>query len=241
MTFAFLVLASFLTSIISATVGMAGGTVLLSILVFYFPPATAIPLHAFNQLVSNSRRAWLLRESIQKNYLYWFCGGALFGNALAAWLLKESLSFAHAPLLIALMIGYTLLKPKKMPSFKPHNRGFLVAGIVLGFLGMFIGATGLILASFFVRDDLSKEQIMATQGAMQTFSHGLKVLGFIWLGFDYLPWLLPLGLMSLATLVGTGFGVTLLKKIPQELFKILYRSVLGISGVYLLVKWAQSL
>jgi uncharacterized protein len=231
-------IAAIFTAIISATVGMAGGTVLLSILLFYYSPATAIPLHAFNQLVSNARRSWLLRAHVHHAYLYSFCMGALIGNGTAAWLIKETLTFTHAPLLISLVIAYSLFKPKKMPSLRFQRLGFFLAGIFLGFIGMFVGATGLILGSLFVREDLSKEQIMATQGAIQSFSHGLKVIGFLWIGFDYIPWLFPLALMSVATILGTNLGVSVFRKIPQALFHTFYRSVLAFSGLYLLIKWA---
>lgn len=234
-------IASLITSIISATVGLAGGTVLLSIMLFYYAPATAIPLHAFNQLVSNSRRSWLLRSHIHRSYLNAYCLGALIGNTASAWLIRERVTFLHAPLLIALVIAYSLFKPKKMPNFQPQRFGFFVSGILLGFIGMFVGATGLILGSLFVREDLSKEEIMATQGAIQTFSHGLKVLGFLWIGFDFTPWLIPLACMSGATLIGTSLGVSVFRRLPQRMFHVLYRLVLGLSGVYLLVKWAQSL
>jgi uncharacterized membrane protein YfcA len=230
-----------LTSILSATVGMAGGTVLLSILLFCFIPSTAIPLHAVNQLVANAQRSWLLRKHVNRHYLTAFCGGALIGNFTSAWLLKETITFTHAPLLIAIVIGYSLLKPQKRFNLRPQRRGFFVAGVVLGFIGMFVGATGLILASLFVREDMAKEEIMATQGAIQSFSHGLKVLGFLWIGFDFIPWLLPLALMSLATILGTRLGVAVFRRMPASLFRVIYRSVLALSGVYLVVKWALSL
>ncbi len=232
-----LAFSSFFTAALSATIGMAGGTVLLSILLFYFSPATAIPLHAFNQLVSNARRAWLLRIHIHHRYFYYFCGGALIGNSASAWLIRETLTFTHAPLLISVVIAYSLFKPKKMPRLNPQKWGFFLAGIILGFIGMFVGATGLILGSLFVRDDMSKEQIMGTQGAIQTFSHGLKVLGFLWIGFDYSPWYISLALMSVTTIIGTNLGVFFLRKMPRHVFHLLYKSVLALSGLYLLIKW----
>lgn len=234
-------LAALFTAIISAIVGMAGGTILLSILLFYYLPSTAIALHAVNQVTSNTRRSWLLRSHVRVDFFFPFCAGALIGNFFSAWLIRETVSFTYAPLLIALMIAYSLFKPKKMPTLKPQRFGFFIAGLALGFIGMFVGATGLILASLFVREDMSKEQVMATQGAIQSFSHGLKVLGFLWIGFDYTPWLLPLMCMSVASFLGTNLGVSVFKKMPQALFHHLYRSVLALSGVYLLVKWAQSL
>jgi uncharacterized protein len=235
-----LTLAAFVTAIISATVGMAGGVILLSILLFFFAPAVAIPLHAANQYVSNARRVWLLKKSVKRDFFYSFTLGALLGNALSAHLIKTTLSLDFVPILIAVMIFYTLFKPKRLPSFRPQRVGFFFVGLLLGFIGMFIGATGLILAAFFVRDDLDKTEVMATMGAMQSLSHGLKVVAFWWVGFDYLPWIIPLTGMGLGAYVGTTYGVRLLERMPEELFRKLYQGVLFFSALYLVVKWVSS-
>lgn len=234
-----LTLSALATSIISATVGMAGGTVLLSILLLFFTPSISIPLHAANQFVSNFRRCWLLRENIRWNFFASYAIGATIGNTFSAWLLKSTMTLEHSSLLIAIMIIYTVFKPKRLPSFTPHTRGFFFVGLFLGFLGMFIGATGLILGTCFVRDDMTKEDIMANQAVIQTYSHLLKVFGFLWLGFDYVPWLIPLAFMSVATFIGTTYGVTLVRKMSQQLFNVLFRGVLVVSAVQLLYKWSQ--
>lgn len=234
-----LIISALTTSVISATVGMAGGTVLLSILLLFFSPAISIPLHAANQFVSNFRRCWLLRESIRFEFFYPYAIGAVIGNTASAWIMQKTQAFEHAPVLIAVLILYTVFKPKRLPSFTPHRLGFLFVGLILGFLGMFLGATGLILGTCFVRDDMTKEEVMATQGAIQTISHILKVLGFLWIGFDYTPWLIPLALMSVATIFGTTYGVSLIRKMSQELFNILFRGVLVISAIQLLWSWSK--
>ena len=44
------------TAILSAIVGMAGGIVLLTVMLLFFEPIVAIPLHGLVQLVSNGSR-----------------------------------------------------------------------------------------------------------------------------------------------------------------------------------------
>lgn len=232
-----LVGSSFFTSIISATVGMAGGTVLLSVMLLFLQPAVVIPLHAGNQLISNFSRCWLLRQHIQWQYFIPFSIASSLGNIFAAILIKDTLDLEHGSILIALMILYTVFKPAKLPTFTPKAKGFFCIGLFIGFLGMFIGATGLILGMAFVRDDLKKEEILATQGSMQTLNHLLKILGFLWLGFNFVPWLFPLGLMMLASILGTHYGVSLLKNIPDHLFKLIFKSILVVSALQLTFKW----
>ena len=47
--------AALAASILSGIVGMAGGIVLLTIMLLYFEPLIAIPLHGVIQLVSNTK------------------------------------------------------------------------------------------------------------------------------------------------------------------------------------------
>ena len=61
-----LTIAGFLSATISATIGMAGGTFLLAImLVVGLPPFVVIPLHAAVQLVSNCTRVIIFREHLK--------------------------------------------------------------------------------------------------------------------------------------------------------------------------------
>lgn len=59
-TFVLFVISTFLTSVISGLIGVAGGAMLLAIMVLAgFPPAVAIPIHAAVQLFSNISRIFL--------------------------------------------------------------------------------------------------------------------------------------------------------------------------------------
>nr|MDH4468633.1 hypothetical protein [Bacteriovoracaceae bacterium] len=77
------VIISFFTSIISATIGMAGGTALLSLMLFVQPVSTVIPLHAAAQFISNASRSWLLRNHVAKSLFYPFALGSVIGNLIS--------------------------------------------------------------------------------------------------------------------------------------------------------------
>ena len=64
LTVALLTLVAFLTSVLSAIVGMAGGIVLLSVMLLFLEPLIAIPLHAVVQLISNSSRTFVQRAHV---------------------------------------------------------------------------------------------------------------------------------------------------------------------------------
>lgn len=114
----FIVASSWVTSIISVVVGMAGGIVLLSLMTFVMPVSQLIPIHGAIQLVSNSSRCFYLRRSVIKPIFFYFLVGLPFGTFTAIKIIK-SLDSSTLPLVLILcLILYTLLKPKKMPEIK---------------------------------------------------------------------------------------------------------------------------
>jgi len=107
---------------------------------------------------------------------------------------------------------------------------------MVGMLGLLVGATGPFLAPFFLRDDLKKEQIVATKAAVQVTGHLIKIPAFLHLGFNYtegISFLLP---MTIVTILGTKLGVHLLGKINVALFKKLFKGALLIAGFRLIYK-----
>ena len=63
---AMLAVTVFLTSLLSGTFGVAGGLILLWVLLFLMPVATAIAVHGMVQVASNGSRAWFTRGWIDR-------------------------------------------------------------------------------------------------------------------------------------------------------------------------------
>jgi len=111
-----------------------------------------------------------------------------------------------------------------------------LVGFIAGILNIFIGATGPFQAPFYLRNDLSKEEIVATKASSQMVGHLLKIPAFIKLGFDYKNYFILIIALSLAAIVGTKIGVSLLGKINESIFIKLYKSVLFIAAIRILYK-----
>ena len=56
-------LSAFGTSVLSGIVGMAGGMMLMFVLISVFPVSSAMILHAATQLTANGSRAWMLQRA----------------------------------------------------------------------------------------------------------------------------------------------------------------------------------
>ena len=74
LTFAVLAVSVLVTSFISGILGMAGGMILMGILLAMQPVAVAMMLHGITQLASNAWRAILWRDKVDwrifRGYLY---------------------------------------------------------------------------------------------------------------------------------------------------------------------------
>lgn len=231
-----LIVSSFFTAIISAVAGMAGGIVLLSIMTFFLNFQVIVPIHGCVQLLSNSSRCWFLRKSIYWDIFFPFLIGLPFGTILAVKLIKSLPSKEYFLLAICALIFYTLFKPKKLPSLVIPKWSFSIIGFVVGLLGPIIGATGPLMAPFFLRPDMTKENVVATKSSVQTIGHLAKIPAFIALDFPYMDYITLILLMGIASIIGTKAGVLILGKVEEKVFRYIYKSALFIAALRILYK-----
>ena len=235
-TLAVLTLAAFLTSIISAVVGMAGGVVLLSIMTVFLDLAVVVPVHGLVQLASNGTRGLSLWPHVEQRIIVPTLIGMPIGVFIAVRIIQAVDNREIFLLLIAALIFYVLFKPKRLPPLKIPFWSFGLLAIVVGILTPLVGATGPLMAPFYLRDDLSKETIVATKATAQAYGHLLKLPAFLYLGFDYGAWAVLIGAMILGVVVGTRYGVTLLARISERHFRFVFRAALFLAACRLVYK-----
>ena len=240
MTLLYLGLAALITATISALIGMGGGVLLLALMTLALPYQVLIPIHGVIQFVSNFSRSYLLRVHVNKTFLFAFLLGTPIGTLIAFFLLSSVKDSSVYYLLLAILILYSVFKPKKLPAIVLTKNGWFVLGILASLLSPLLGATGPLLAVFYVRDDLAKEEIIATKAAQQMFLHLLKIPLFLNLDFNYGEYLDLLTIMIVGVLVGTFGGVKALKRLDQNLFRKIFKTVLFISAMRLLYKFIES-
>ena len=232
----FLVIFSFFTAAISAVTGMGGGIILLSIMTFFFPLNVVIPIHGFIQFISNFYRSYLLRKHINWSLAFPFFIGAPIGTFFSYLILKIMPAPIYPQIFITLLIFYSVFKPKNLPSLKIPNWAFFFLGLIVGLFSLLIGATGPLIAPFFLRSDLKKENLIATKAAVQTMSHFLKIPAFIALSFPFNKYAWLIFFMTLLTIVGTKWGIKILIKIEEKLFIKIFKIGLFCTGVRMIIK-----
>lgn len=222
---------AFIASLTSTVTGMGGGMLLFAAMNTVIPLRPLVALHGIVQFGNNLIRISFLLSNIRWCIVIPFCFGALIGT-VACVIVIDQLINENIPLFILLvLIAYTVFKPSKLPNLIIKEGNFLYVGIATGIVGILVGAIDPLLAVFFVRDDFSKEDIVANKSAMQCFTHLLKIPAYMYLGFSFVDHLEVILLLLVACAAGNYIGIKLLKKINKQIFLLLLKLVLLIAGI----------
>jgi len=213
---------AFVTSVISAVLGMAGGMILMGVYAVALPVQVAMILHGVTQLFANGFRAFNLRERIYTAGLGWYALGAALALAFFTWLALLVAGPVLFLLLGAIPLTLSLLPARFAPRFE--RRGAAAAcGALVTAAHLLAGVSGPLLDVFFVRAELDRFEVIATKAVTQTAGHAVKILYFAFLvpgpALEHeLPlWLYP-ALVACAWL-GTKAGGRILESISDSGFR----------------------
>lgn len=208
------------TAFLSGIFGMAGGLILIGVLLVVFPLPTAMVLHAITQMASNGWRATLWWRHIEWKTIAFNVAGSLVSVGLwSIWLYVPDKAMA------LLMLGLSPFVVRAIPEkLMPRTFGpAQVAGT--GFIAMMLmlttGVTGPLLDTMFLRSPFERRQIIATKAACQVFSHGFKLIYFgalIDQAGQVEPWFFGVAIAS--SIVGTSLGKLLLERLSDKQFRI---------------------
>jgi uncharacterized membrane protein YfcA len=232
-------LAALATSTLSAVVGMAGGITLLAVMLLFMDPLVVIPIHGAIQLVSNGSRTFIQREhvrwSIVARYAIPLLPMGFVGLALAKQLPPEGLkALIGVFVLVATWAPWLLLLGTHPERVSPERR-FLGLGAVVGVVNIAIGATGPLIAPFFLDLGLTRFSLIGTKAACQALGHLAKLAVFGVAGFAFAHHLALLAVMIPMTVVGTWLGSRLLHSVSERAFVLLYKSVLTLIALRLVI------
>lgn len=210
-------LAAFVTSSITAAMGVGGGVVLLALMAQVVPPAVLIPLHGAAQLMSNTNRVLVQRKHINWAYIKPFFLGSIVGGALIT-PLALLMPVPVGQLLLAVFILLATWKSAwlRLTSWHPAATGGISTG-----LSLILGATGPLVMSVLPKTKWERQVVVGTHGMAMTIQHGIKVIAFSSLNISLLEyWPLLLGI-GMATLAGNLVGAKLLARVPEDKFTVI--------------------
>lgn len=235
----FLIFASFFTSGLTATFGIGGGLAMLALMGLFLPVAVLIPIHGVVQLGSNTGRAWQMRSHIAWRALWpFFIGGAL-GAALAGLVVVELPDSLLKIILGVFVIGITWAEIRALAAESPAVMG--MGGFVTTALSLFLGATGPLVMALFGKRFGERLTLVATTAAAMTYQHLVKVLVFGLVGFAFAQWLPLVAAMIASGYLGTMTGIGLLRIIPEERFRFMFKLTLTVLGAHMIWRGVAAL
>jgi len=235
----FLILAAVLfTAFLSGIFGMAGGLILKGVLVGTMSVGAAMVLHGLVQIVSNGWRAYLWRPHIN-----WLIVGR-FGLGMIPVIVLFAWAEINPPAVLV-FFGLGLLPfvneavPKNRAPVIDRPAVAILAGGLVTMVQLIAGVAGPFLDVFFVRAQLTRQQIVATKAATQVLGHLSKVaqFGFILNGLTSelaFPLWLPLLAIPLS-IAGTNLGAPVLKRMTDFQFRTGMRILLIGTGSFYLI------
>ncbi|MBP0444111.1 TSUP family transporter [Roseomonas sp. SSH11] len=226
------------TALLSGVFGMAGGLVLIGVLLAVLPVADAMVLHAVTQMASNGWRAALwwryVRLRPMANYLL---------GALLALLALALVNYVPSRPVALLMLGTTpflvrLLPPRFKPD--PHRLGHgLLYGAACMTLMILTGVSGPLMDSFFLGGRLERREIVATKAACQIFSHGGKLLyfgGLVSAAGELDPLLAALAIG--ASVIGTTLAKPILEMLSDTQYRAWATRIITVIALYYIAQGA---
>ena len=226
------------TSFLSGVFGMAGGLVLVGVLLALLPLPAAMALHAVTQIASNIWRAALWRRHIVWPAVWPYAAGCVL--ALGAWSLTR---YVPAKPVALLLLGVTPFLARAMPAGLRPNPSSLPQGLAYGSgcmtLLLMTGVAGPLADTFFLGGTMDRRAVVATKSACQVFGHAAKLAYFGAVIDDAatLDGVVVTGAI-LASMVGTTLARRLLEALTDAQFRTWANRIITAVGLYYIAQGA---
>jgi uncharacterized protein len=222
-----------LSSFISGVFGMAGGMILLGVLLNYLDVAAGMIFFSVVQLFANGWRALHWRRYVLWPIFTWYVLGAGI-----AFTLMFAISFVPNKAIVYLTLGLMPFAVEALPATLRPNiewRGVpFVTGVLTTIIQVLAGVGGLFLDIFFQKSTLDRKTTNATKAVVQSLSHVVRAGYFGSVsGIGDVPlWAcVPAVLLAIA---GTSLAPFVLERMTDHGFRRWTRMVIfAVSAVYL--------
>jgi len=222
------------TSFISGLFGMAGGMILVGVLLAYFDVATAMVAFSIIQFVANGWRVLLWWRFVLWRIFFVYVLGAVLSFAVMRYV-------AIVPSKAAVYLGLgllpfliELLPATARPNIEWRGVPFLT-GVLTTIIQLLTGVGGLFLDIFFQKSLLDRKTTIATKAVTQTFSHVVRAVYFS--SFAGLTDAVPLWTYVPAialSIAGTSLAAQALERMTDVGFRQWTRRVIfAVSVIYL--------
>lgn len=223
------------TSFISGIFGMAGGLILLGVLLLFMDVAPAMVLFGTIQMGANGWRALLWRQHVA-----WPIVGRFILGSVAAFLAMRYIAFIPDKALLYIGLGILPFATELLPArYQPDISrpwGPYLCGVIIMVLQLLAGAAGHILDMFFQKSGLDRKGIVGSKAVCQVIAHLFRILyfGSFATGFAVdVPWWGFVAALIIA-FTGTTLAASVLERMTEKDFRAWSRRIVfGIALAFL--------
>jgi len=227
-----LTLASLVTAFIGVYTGAAGGIMLLAIMALVMSPAALIPVHTVVMLGAGVTRTMIMWRHVMRPTVLPFIVGAAIGAGIGGRLFVSLPTSTLLGILGVFVLIVTWIP--RLGRFGPERGRFLFLGFGVTFLGIFVSATGTLLAPFVASAAPERRNHAATLGALMLASHLSKLIAFGFIGVAIGAFAPLMAAMIAAGAVGNWLGEIALMRTSEQRFRLIFQLVLTALALRLL-------
>ena len=236
-----IIISALATSLLSGLVGMAGGVVLMAVLVNILPVSSAMVLHGITQFTANGSRTLILRKHLMWRLLPGYILGA--SAAVAGF---SALLFVPEASVVLILLGLFPWLARLQPKSSALNITRPASNIICGFsvtsAQLLAGAAGPLLDLFYLNSGLDRQTVVANKALTQTIGHLLRIFyyGAIISVATPLPnWLFLAA--AIAAVIGTRLGTWLLARWDDQRFQRVSGQIILATGTICILQGSYQL
>jgi len=215
---------SFISAFVAVYTGAAGGVLLLAIMAIAMPATVVIPVHTVVMLGTGFFRSVTMWRHVMRGTLLPFTIGSAIGAAVGARVFVV-LPIASLQAILGVFVLIVTWLPKLGRMGAERGR-FAFLGFGTTFLGVFVSATGTLLAPFVASAAPDRYQHAATLGALMTIVHIAKMVAFGFIGFAIGSFVPLMAAMIATGALGNWLGERALDYTSEQRFRLMLQLVL---------------
>jgi len=221
------------SSFLSGVFGMAGGMILLGVLLVYFDVTVAMVVFSIIQFAANGWRAVLWWRFVRWPIFFQYVLGAI-----VAFVALRAISYVPDKPTVYFLLGIMpflvdVLPRRLHPNIEWRGIAFL-SGALTTVVQFMAGVGGVFLDIFFQKSTLDRKTTVATKAVTQTISHVMRAAYFSTFGsLGGLDWLGTLGAVAIAV-AATSVTPYVIERMSDHGFRQWTRGIIyAISVIYL--------
>ena len=227
---------------VAAVAGFGIGSLFTPVFALHYPLKLAVAIVSIPHLIGTAIRFYRLRAHVNRSVFLNFgvlsAAGGLLGAILSSHANSPALALVFGCLLIfAGLTGLAGLTER----MRFGRKTAWIAGALSGFFGGLVGNQGGIRSAGLLGFQVGKEELVATATAVALIVDGARMPVYFIAQFHPIVEAWPLIVAAtIGVTIGTLWGVRLLRRIPDRVFRKVLALLITALGVYMLISHAAS-